>query len=277
MRNKAALTWVEPGVHQGEFHAYDLELATGGDLGRVIFDRMADEKGGIWCEVSVELADGQVVIPPSRTNVMNATRSGWRTHTDVLEERYPSLEWYGTFRSLVADVIAQHRNGDQPVLLDPNVDPSLFDKFLLDPLIAGRGVTVMYGEGGMGKSLLGLAAAFSVASGWPVFGQVPTKVGPVVYFDYEDDSLLHDIRLNALMRGFKYDQLPNPIYHKSLVAKVSSAQAGMRRTIAETGAVLAVLDSIGMGRGGDAHGPEDTIRMFRALRCPSACAGSCVT
>lgn len=263
-------------VHQGEYHRYELMLAgTSKRLATVTFDRVEDDRGGIWCEVSATVhfhgGDSEVVIPPSRTNLMNATRSGWRAHTDELESRYSAADWYDTFRSLVTSTITAHRDGGAPVALDPDTDPVQFEPFLLEPIVAGRGVTVLYGEGGMGKSLLGLAIALSVASGWPLFNAMPLRVGPVVYFDYEDDSDLHDRRLAALMAGANLTELKHPILHKSLIAKVASSQATMRRAVADAKAELVVLDSIGMGRGGDAHGPEDTIRLFRALRsldCP---------
>jgi hypothetical protein len=40
----------------------------------------------------------------------------------------------------------------------------------------------------------------------------------------------------------------------------------MKRRVREYGAVYFTLDSVGMGRGGDAASAEDTIRLFRALR-----------
>jgi hypothetical protein len=40
----------------------------------------------------------------------------------------------------------------------------------------------------------------------------------------------------------------------------------MAKEVEERGVVLGILDSVGMGRGGNAVAAEDTIRMFRALR-----------
>lgn len=237
---------------------------------RIMFDRMQDgENGAIWCEAQGFIdIDGEhkTLTPPTRINLMNGTRgaAGWKGFVQGLEETSEHIQWNEAMSIAVSAAIELYRNGDREIVLTPRgVDKS--HPFLLEPFIASSGVSVFFGEGGTGKSLIALAMAVTVASGYPMFGKLPQRQGPVMYFDYEDDSDVHAERLEAIIAGTNIE-LKHPIYHRSLVAKVAQSQSSMRRSIDDTGSVLAVLDSIGMGRGGNANTAEDTVRLFRALR-----------
>lgn len=236
----------------------------------ITFERIADgDNGALWSEariIAILDGDPQTVIPPSRTNLMNSGKagSGWKGLAQTLSELATQVRWDEAIGEAVDRAIEVYRNGERETALK-STKLDLGHPYLLEPFIASSGVSVFYGEGGTGKSLIALGLAVSVASGFPIFGHTPHTVGPVVYFDYEDDASVHEERLAAILRGTGAE-LQHPIYHRPLVAKVSSSQASMRRSIGDTGAVLSVLDSIGMGRGGNANTAEDTVRMFRALR-----------
>lgn len=238
---------------------------------RVSISRMQDgDNGAIWCEMQANLQmEGKPrnLTPPSRINLMNVNRGsgGWKGYVQALEDIAPSIRWQEAISLSVDSAIERYRNGDQEVALVPQGTADRAHPFLLEPFIASSGVSVFFGEGGTGKSLIGLGMAAAVASGFPIFGQIPQVTGPVVYFDYEDDESVHAERLQAIVKGHDLT-MRHPVYHRSLIAKVSQAQSSMRQSIENTGAVLAVLDSIGMGRGGNANTSEDTVRMFRALR-----------
>ncbi len=234
------------------------------------FQRISDgDNGAIWCELSVYVitkGDKTRIVPPSRTNLMNSSRAGWRGHLETLEAAASELQWEDMMTQAVGIAIDAYRNGAQATELVLEKTSKHRPPWLLEPFIASSGVSVLFGEGGVGKSLLGLGAALSVATETEILGTWAHKKGPVIYFDYEDDDSIHRLRLNALARGHDITELEHPIFHYSLVAKVSQAQSQMRRIIRDHGAVCCVLDSIGMGRGGDAGTAEDTIRLFRALR-----------
>lgn len=259
---------------QGESSGYDwwqgkYDIIEDAVSMRLVFERMADgDNGAIWCEARAWITnegEERGLMPPSRVNLMNSTRgSGWMGIVDILENQTNEVAWNDLISDAVSSAIEVYRTGNVEQPLVPNIDKQ-GHPFLLPPFVASTGVSVFFGEGGTGKSLLALGMAVAVASGYPVYGRVPRQTGPVVYFDYEDDPEVHQERLAALLKGINVE-LTHPIYHRSLVAKVSQSQASMRRSVSDTGAVMAVLDSIGMGRGGNANGAEDTVRLFRALR-----------
>jgi hypothetical protein len=254
-------------------HTYDSwwfewEILSGSNV-TLRIDRIYEEKGAIWSEFSASVMVGherQTVLTPSRTNLLNAARNGWKQHSDAFEDFAPDFPWGLCLQSAVEKTLMDYRAGNKPEDLTVGWDDDDGENFLLDPFIANSGVSVLYGEGGLGKSVLALALGLAVCTDSPIFNVFPTRVGPVVYFDYEDDSLPHKRRLKALMEGHGVKKLAYPYHHQVLVAKVNQAQSDMRRVIGETHAVMAVVDSIGMGRGGDSMGSEDTIRFFRSLR-----------
>ena len=239
-------------------------------LVKIVFERMVDgDNGAIWSEAKVHVQfedQPRSVIPPTRTNLMNASKagSGWKGLIQALDDLASTVRWEEAVAEAVEHAIEVFRTGE----LERALTIEATDRghpFLLEPFIASTGVSVFFGEGGTGKSMIALAMAVAVASGHPIFGHPPREVGPVVYFDYEDDHEVHEERLAAILEGTG-TTLKHPIYHRPLVAKVSQSQASMRRAIGERDAKLAILDSIGMGRGGNANTAEDTIRMFRGLR-----------
>ena len=150
--------------------------------------------------------------------------------------------------------------------LGSDIDRLFDEPFILNPYIASAGTTVLYGEGGLSKSLVALGMAISVSTGVPIFGNEPAKVGPVMYFDYEDDDAMHDARLMAMCRALGIPSTKTEVYHYSLSSKVTGAKREMGRRVRETKSVLGIVDSVGMARGGSAVQAEDTIRLFRALR-----------
>ena len=254
--------------HGFDFHIYRFKAVLTMATFEIAFERVHDYERGIWCEASVktELDDTTLmVVPPSRINLLSVNRSsGWRSLLDACKAFAHEVDWETAINPLIGETISIHRSVDTDNDLDL-VDDEVIDPYLLKPFIASSGVSVLYGEGGLGKSLLALGMALSVSTGQPLFGEFPKVIGPVIYTDYEDDSSVHAARLRALRKGMKVEK-GYPIHHVSLVSKVANAQAELRRKVEQRDAVMVILDSIGMGRGGDATGAEDTIRLFRALR-----------
>ena len=259
---------LENDSHGFDFHIYRFKAILSMATFEIAFERVHDYERGIWCEASVktEIDDHTLmIVPPARINLLSVNRSsGWRSVLDACKAFAIEVDWETAINPLIGETIAIHRSVDTDVSLD-SVEMEITDPFLLKPFVASSGVSVLYGEGGLGKSLLALGMALSITSGQPIFGEFPKAIGPVIYADYEDDSSVHAQRLKALRKGMNIDD-GYPIHHVSLVSKVASAQAELRRKVEQRSAVMLILDSIGMARGGDATGAEDTIRLFRALR-----------
>lgn len=245
----------------------------GDDLAaRVTVQGMYDKGGELKAEVSVYWLLGaspntRPIAGPASVNLLAAGGgSGYNAMGRHAEEMAPGVTWKEALQKVKVDAIHRYREGEPSTRLGTNPDRQFETPFLIRPFVASSGTSVLYGEGGLAKSTLALLAAISVASGMPIFGERPTVVGPVVYFDYEDDETIHDIRMLAACRSLGLNPTELEIYHVPLIAKVSQAISIMKRRALEHDSTFNVLDSVGMGRGGDAASAEDTIRLFRALR-----------
>lgn len=266
---------LEPADDQHEYgiHVYDYKEVEGVAGFRFRFDRLYDEKDAIWCELSIERLyfgvedEPRHIFGPERINLLAGT---WRrTIRNELAAQTDEYDWETVLGNAITATVQEHRTtGLDTSYAEAEPVEGEEHPFLLEPFIANSGVTVLYGEGGVGKSTMAIAMALAVASGQPLWGTFPARSGNVLYVDYEDESMIHFERLDALLAGFEItkDQMEYDIFHVPLVSKLAHAQHDLRRVVMEKEAVLVVLDSIGMARGGDAMGADDTIRMFRALR-----------
>lgn len=258
-------------THDDDLHIYKWHAATG-PVARIVVDQVGDRGGQLKGEVSVywlhdQPVDVRPIAGPSEVNLLTGGgNSGVSSLARESESRVADVDWKGALQHAKVETVHYFRSGTRGTRLGQNPDRKFEPPFLIRPWIASSGSTVMYGRGGLAKSTIALGMAVSVASGLPIFGDTPRETGPVVYFDYEDDEAIHDARMMAICKPLGLDPTQLEIYHVPLTAKVSNAAASMKRRVREYEAVFYVIDSVGMGRGGDAASAEDTIRLFRALR-----------
>lgn len=260
----------KPEIHTGR-NTFGYEWAYNNEpCLRVQVQDMRQEGDNIFADFTVwwlyEQPLGVLPVQPMTTLKVNSSHyTGWRNIPKALGERLANVDIEGAMTFVINDVLDRFLNGDNAVRMGDG-DGADEAPFILKPWIANSGSTVMYGEGGLSKSLIALAMSVSVSTGVPIFGMEPTVVGPVMYFDYEDDASAHERRLHALCHAFGIPLDKVDIHHKALVSKVTTSKRMMTKEVERVGAVLGILDSVGMGRGGSAIAAEDTIRMFRALR-----------
>jgi len=232
-----------------------------------------EEKGAVWTRLTItKLSNNESIYPPIigpiRVNLMNHTRAGLLGVQEMVAEAVPEWDWESTFKEVKARTIGAMEQALVRVNLAEVVATSdTKPPFLLRPYIASSGVTILYGDGGTGKSVISLALGLEVATGAQIISEHRAlKVGPVIYADYEDEHEEHANRLRAIVRAHAVDLDEVEFYHLAMIGKVTSEVKRLRQAVHDTKAVLVILDSIGMGRGGDALSAEDTIRMFRSLR-----------
>lgn len=231
-----------------------------------VMERFVEQRGGgLRCELTVTTSR-----PPNAgllfQGFFNLLSSNARL-VHKLELREPQLDWDGLLTQAAAIALRRYRQGSPLIDLATAPVPT-GSRYLLAPLVALDGATVWAADGGTGKSVLALAVALSVASGRSLLGTAPRQVGPVLYLDWEADAGTHRDRLWALWRALEGDEPPplEAVRYISQTASLHELAPVLRRRVVETGAVLVVVDSLGLARGGAPEDAEATIRTFRALR-----------
>jgi len=187
-----------------------------------------------------------------------------------LARRFPSddVDWSGIIAQVCALGTKKWQEGTPATrLIDvPYVEAA---RFLVDPIIDAEGVTLLFADGGAGKSFLAMALALTVAGGVRPLGMLPEKVGPVLYLDWEAEPHTQQQRLYALNDGLAdfADEagLGSVIYRRMDQSLIQGAK-GIRQEVIRHGAIFAVVDSIGAARAADPADAGTTIAMFNAMR-----------
>lgn len=165
----------------------------------------------------------------------------------------------------------QFRNGSEPLLRAGEivVDFSV-PSYLVPPLVAGSGATLWIADSSAGKSMLATALGVSVASGHPVLGITPTKTGPVIFYDWEDNEETWEERVEAICKGAGIE-IPSNYLYRRLTRTLVSGSVRIRRESEEEGAILVIVDSIGESLGADPSKPEfvlPAMNVLKQLPCP---------
>ena len=229
---------------------------------RIICDRLTPTSDGL--RAWVELRWEEKVVAYGNFNLMGP-RTASALIKDAREAVNAKVNWADVVRGHLYDVILKHLAGADPVIL-ADVPKREGAKWLLRPLVGATGASSIIGFGGSLKSLLALSAAASVATGLPRFiGEKPSTTGPVLYLDWEADAEEHSERLKALCKAQKVDA-PSNILYRAEAAPMARSVGPISRLVNEEGIVMLVVDSVMLARGGDAFGPEDTTRLYGAIR-----------
>ncbi len=139
--------------------------------------------------------------------------------------------------------------------------------FLIDGVLPARKPTILYGAGGVGKSILAAAWAVCVQTGTAFLGKAVQQT-EVLYLDWETDEEDIASRVEVASNGLGLANVPD-IRYASMVRPLEDRVAALARYVAEQHVGLTVIDSAGMAMaaardGGDAS--DTAIRFFRALR-----------
>jgi len=236
-------------------------------------DRMARTRGELHGELAVVCGlpgtrsrDGH--IHQARFNLTSTQARG--TVAKVLARRSGAgdVDWEDLLEDLCRRVLAAEREGE-PVQKVGALPVPVRETYRLDPLLPERQVSILYGDGGTGKSTLAAAMAVSIQTGAVVVeGWAPRKA-PVLYLDWEAGAASINRRVRGVAVGAH-------IPHVVTIDHMDCRRRGplhhfaedVARLVDREGYGLVVVDSVGMasgtsGEGGDAN--ETAVRLFAAF------------
>ena len=137
-------------IHDEDHHSYTF-VTNNGTVARFEVSNVYADKGALWGEVSVLYLWNNSdiwVVKHKRVNLLTDKRPGIEDLRD-LDDTWDWDEWYeyAVHASVDAQRIAPNLLDLQPLEQDGTTRP-----FLVKPFILGRGVSLMFGAGGTGKS-----------------------------------------------------------------------------------------------------------------------------
>jgi hypothetical protein len=137
-------------------------------------------------------------------------------------------------------------------------------RYLVKDLVLAAYVTLLYGDGGVAKSLLALALAVAVAGGSGKWLGREVESCPVLYMDFELDSEEQARRVYQLCRGQGLDTPPEDLlYMSALGHPAGEAFTAALEACIEHSVGLMVVDSLGPALQGDAEAARDVIGFFQ--------------
>jgi len=189
-----------------------------------------------------------------------------RTRTDFvkrLNSLYQEANWDEVMETVCMWGLRLYREGEPVLQLTRNaqVDPP---QFCLDPLLYTGLSTVLYGPGGIAKSILALFCAMLMHNGNSLAGLIGTAQ-PTLFLDFESDYGDHVHRANRLALGHPELATATPYYRRSALPLADDLTA-ISRIISEYGIKVVIVDSLAAACGGDLERPETAIRLFTVLR-----------
>lgn len=227
----------------------------------VALDHLRVKDDGIHCWLTISRKPME--YGPIRINLLSeSARDGLRR---ALKDRF-EYDWQA-----VIDYVARYtvRSFDTA---SPRIDlaahsPSVTSPWLVYPFIRARQPSVIYADGGTGKSTLAMALALSLITGASVVPGIKVETpAPVIYGDWEDDEDNSAEILHFLARAAGL-VIPRGMFHyRRFSGPLPEHTDTLLTDVAETGAKLLIVDSAIAAAGDDAHGPDAPRMHYNALR-----------
>jgi hypothetical protein len=186
-----------------------------------------------------------------------------RTLAKHLEERLPELDWNGLIEDACVLVLRAYREGE-PVVAIRDAALRQGPRYRLGPVILEGHPNLIFGAGGVGKSLLALYFGVLISSGHHHNSLSPMPAN-VIYLDYETSAEELRERVLAIEAGLGEPGFSNILYrfsHQPIASDIEQIQ----RIISDKEIEFAIIDSMGPAVGADPNAPEAVIAYFTALR-----------
>lgn len=228
---------------------------------RRIYDH-SDGKLTAWLTASTSAPGSDNHLHEELTNLTSARAKAELAKT--LEARFPLDCWPEMVEQLAHSVILRHREGEPTKTL--KAQPLTPISFLIDPILPEHQPTVIFGEGGKGKSWVADLLALVASVPWddnPLGLGVGDPVN-VLYLDWESDE--NDIagRYNLFLSGHSLLDSGRFHYRHCSLPLVDDLDQ-IQSAIVKLDAKLVICDSLGLACGGDQM-QQEAIRFFSALR-----------
>lgn len=139
------------------------------------------------------------------------------------------------------------------------------EEWIVEPLLAKRRLIALYSAPKVGKSLLMLELAASMACGRPVLGNNATEPIRTLYIDFENDPR-GDVRTRLESMGFTPDDLDNLCYLSfPTLAKLDTKQGAdqLMAALKEYQAQVVVIDTVSRSVQGDENENDTWLSFYR--------------
>ena len=191
--------------------------------------------------------------------------SSKKTLATYLKERDLEVDWGKVVSQAATATLNDYRAGHKETQIG-DVDVQNHIKWDVSPLLQQGNPTLVYGQGSVGKSWIGIWLAVLLDSGQSSCGlNVEPQPGGVLILDWETELSEIGSRVNMVRRGMGLEG-PSPIWVKSMTQGLRADLEAVRNIVVDKGIRTVVLDSLGSACAGEPESADVVLSMFQALR-----------
>lgn len=227
------------------------------------FSRISERGETLSAEVVVTNA-AATELHWARVNL--ASTQGRHALVKALEEAEPVGDW----RPMVdrsTRMVAQHvRIGDpaQPLIAEP---PNALQRWAVEGWLPAGQITVLFGDGGAGKSYLALLLALSGVLDRPITPRWRmVALRRAMYLDWETDHAAQRVRLWRLTAGLGSQPQDGAILHRTMRRPLRDEIAAVRAECARHEVDFVVADSLAPASGPEPEHADAALAALQALR-----------
>lgn len=222
----------------------------------VLVDRISESKRGIDCELTVNTGSGTLFGPIHFDLMSENKRTGL---VRALKDR-KEFNWSAVIQHVAFLVRRSLRDIEQVIDLGRHRIRAE-QGWHLEPFLRSKTPTLIYGHGGVGKSILCLAMAVSVATGKAIIpGATVHEQGNVLYLDVESDEDDHAQVLKMLCDGAGVEVPTDSLFYWRMKPPLIQNIDWLVEKVSELDIKLVVIDSVvGAGMPADPFSPESAM------------------
>jgi hypothetical protein len=231
---------------------------------RVTLSKITHRQTNTYCRIQIWYEGTQIYFN-SYSIYSEASRKSVR---DSVSELAPLIDWSGILQH-ITQIVNKSGEGDLKVYDLAKYKPQRQSPYLLYPIVRENQGTIIYADGGSGKSTFSLALAISLASGTSIIDGInPIGNQPIntMYLDWEAD--IEDVGevTDSITRN------KNIIFDNDRVHYIPMSGAFIDRVdevvdiIVKNDIKLVIVDSLVASAGGDVNDAEAARLYFQAIR-----------
>jgi hypothetical protein len=200
-----------------------------------------------------------------RQGRINLTSTASRkTMAKSLQDRDPDVDWDKVMEQLSVAVLSDWRIGSPETLLEGQVDIQAQPKWVIEPFVQLRNITLIHGAGGVGKSWLAQYLAVLLDAGVSHSG-LHVEPSRVLYLDWETDESELAARVTMIRNGLGLEGTSH-IWYKSMYQGLANDIENLRAVVANRDIDVVIVDSIGSACAGEPESAEVVLRFSNALK-----------
>ena len=226
-----------------------------------------DRHHNIEAEITVEILDspkGEGFITRGRQKLLSTFRTLIEEADDFGGEINDKSDWKIMFKQMSVKVLDRYRMGE-PMINLATMEKQIPKPYILAPFLYKGAISLIYGKGGVGKSLFCLYLACLLQMGRDE-GRLIAKQANVVYLDYEADPNESKYRADSIVHGLGADPTEVNIHYRYCSDALKSDLDAIQRYCLEVDADMILIDSAIPACGGDVTDAGNVGEFFNAVR-----------